>query len=287
MGKLPSDRTTVIATLAALAAFAANSLLCRRALGLELIDAGAFTLVRIASGALMLAVIVALRKPEGPRFDGTWPSAAALFAYAIGFSLAYRSLSAGVGALLLFGSVQITMIAWGIFKGERPRLWEWMGLAIAVVGLVYLVADRHVGALSWSGSLLMMVAGASWGVYSLRGRGARDPIAATAGNFVLATPLALFAWLLLLRTTSVTTPGLALAITSGALTSGLGYVLWYIALPGLPAIRAALVQLAVPVVTALAAVALLGEVITTRLVVASVLILGGITLAIVTRLRRT
>jgi drug/metabolite transporter (DMT)-like permease len=133
----------------------------------------------------------------------------------------------------------------------------------------------------------MMVAGASWGVYSLRGRGARDPIAATAGNFVLATPLALFAWLLLLRTTSVTTPGLALAITSGALTSGLGYVLWYIALPGLPAIRAALVQLAVPVVTALAAVALLGEVITTRLVVASVLILGGITLAIVTRLRRT
>jgi drug/metabolite transporter (DMT)-like permease len=277
---------TAGATLAALLAFAANSLLCRRALAPDLIDARSFTAVRILTGALVLAIIVSLRsRGKEPRFAGNWLSALALFAYALAFSLAYHSLTAGIGALILFGSVQLTMIVGGIMRGERPGVVEWIGLSIAISGLGYLVARPGEEA-SLIGALLMTIAGVSWGLYSLRGRGMRDPVAATAGNFALAVPLALIAWLTGLGVMHVTPTGLGLAALSGGSTSGLGYVIWYHALPKLTAMRAALVQLAVPILTALLAALLLGEVITARLIVAAAIVLGGIAIAIGGRLRR-
>jgi drug/metabolite transporter (DMT)-like permease len=278
---------TAGATLAALLAFAANSLLCRGALSPEvpLIDARSFTAVRLLTGALVLAIIVGLRsRRTGPRFAGNWLSALALFAYALAFSLAYHSLTAGIGALILFGSVQLTMIVGGILRGERPGDLECSGLAIAFCGLIYLVAGGDE--IATLVALLMTVAGVSWGIYSLRGRGTRDPIAATAGNFALAVPMALVAWLTGIGATHVTSSGLTLAALSGGITSGLGYVIWYHALPKLTAMRAALVQLAVPILTALLAALMLGEAITERLVIAAAVVLGGITIAIGGRLRR-
>ena len=276
-----------LATCLALGSFAANSLLCRRALGAELIDAGSFTAVRILSGTVMLVLVALLRHGNArSKFAGSWLSGAALFAYAIAFSLAYHHLSAGVGALILFGSVQATMIGVGIARGERPRWLEWVGLVTALAGLAYLVLRRDTSA-SVLGFVLMASAGIAWGIYSLRGRGASDPIAATAGNFLAATPLALLAWLMLIPQLHITTTGLLLAIISGALTSGLGYVIWYLALPGLTAMRAALVQLSVPILTAVLAAILLHEPITARLVTAAALVLGGIGLAVMGRLRRS
>lgn len=274
-----------LATVAALLAFAANSLLCRRALGQHLIDAGSFTAVRILSGALVLAAVVMWRrKRSAPRFAGSGLSGAALFGYAIAFSLAYHSLSAGVGALLLFGSVQGTMISAGIMRGERPRVLEWIGLVSALAGLVLLVVGRETNA-SLVGVLLMVGAGIAWGIYSLRGRGAPDPIAATAGNFMAAAPLAILAWLLLIPSLDITTTGLSLAVVSGAVTSGLGYIIWYVALPHLTATRAALVQLSVPILTAALAAVTLGEPLTLRWTLAAALVLGGIALAIAGRRR--
>lgn len=282
--RLPSWQVA-LTTVAALLAFAANSLLCRRALGQHLIDAGSFTAVRILSGALVLAAVVMWRrKRSAPRFAGSGLSGAALFGYAIAFSLAYHSLSAGVGALLLFGSVQGTMISAGIMRGERPRVLEWIGLASALAGLVLLVVGRETNA-SLVGVLLMVGAGIAWGIYSLRGRGAPDPIAATAGNFMAAAPLAILAWLLLIPSLDITTTGLFLAVVSGAVTSGLGYIIWYIALPHLTATRAALVQLSVPILTAALAAVTLGEPLTLRWMVAAALVLGGIALAIAGRRR--
>lgn len=277
---------TALATSGALLAFAANSLLCRWALGPERIDAASFTAVRIVAGAAVLALLMrAARDPSRP-FAGTWPSGAALFVYAIAFSLAYMSLPAGIGALVLFGSVQATMIGWGLLRGERPRGGEWLGLVLAIVGLVALVITPGMTAPPVAGALLMALAGAAWGVYSLRGRGVVDPIAATADNFLCAAPLSLLALLVLANDAHVSLSGLALAALSGAITSGLGYVVWYHALPGLTATRAATVQLAVPVLTALAAVVLLREPLSLRLVGASVFVLGGVALAVFARQRK-
>lgn len=207
-----------------------------------------------------------------------------LFLYAIAFSFAYLELSAGTGALLLFGAVQLTMLGVGIALGERPPVLEWMGLALAAGGLVYLVFPG-LHAPSPLGSVLMGAAGVAWGVYSLRGRGATNPVGETARNFLLAVPPALVASLIARHAAHITPSGAALATCSGVVTSGIGYVIWYAALPGLTAARAALVQLAVPLIAAVAGVLFLGEFISTRLLFAAVLILGGIALALAAKMR--
>jgi len=273
-------RTSVL-TLLTLLAFAGNSILCRTALGARTIDPYSFTTIRIASGALVLLPF--LRPSHAAARSSSLRAGAALFVYALAFSLAYVSLDAGTGALLLFGTVQITMIGTGLARGERPSLAQAAGLALAVIGVVLLVAPG-VTAPAPAGAALMTLAGAAWGVYSLLGRGAPDPRAATARNFAVAlAPAALvtlLAPLLLPPPTALQPRGVLLAATSGALTSGLGYVLWYAALRGHTATSAAIVQLAVPVLAALGGVALLDEGFTGRLALASVLTLGGVALAV-------
>lgn len=269
----------------ALVGFAANSLLCRAALGAASIDAASFTAIRIAAGAMMLVVIARIRSPAR-RSGGSWRSAAALFAYAACFSLAYLRLVTATGALILFATVQATMIAIGVAGGERPRALVWIGLAISLGGLVVLVAPGLTSP-DPLGAMLMAIAGASWGIYSLRGRHADDPLAVTADNFARAVPMAgLFLLVLPITGGHVELHGVALAIGSGAIASGVGYSLWYAALPSLTAVSAAIVQLAVPVVAAVAGAIVLDEVISLRLVVASGAILGGILLAVVAK-RRT
>jgi drug/metabolite transporter (DMT)-like permease len=265
-------------TVLALAAFAGNSLLCRAALAHGGIDAASFTLLRLLSGAVALAVLARLRSNRSGR--GTWPSALALFAYAAAFSFAYRQLTAATGALLLFGAVQATMIARGLWTGERLRFPQWCGLLLACGGLVGLVLPG-LSAPPLSAALLMLGAGIAWGAYSLRGRGAGDPLRVTAGNFLRAMPMAVLLALLLMDRVSMTPAGIGYAVLSGALASGVGYALWYAALPQLRATTAATVQLGVPVLAALGGVVLLGEPPTLRLLLASAAILGGIGLVVV------
>lgn len=289
----PSPRsalTVVVLATLALAAFAGNSLLCRLALAGGRIDAGTFTAVRITSGALMLIALVALRGgPGGVRAGacaGSWGSALALFLYAAPFSLAYFFLGAGVGALILFGAVQLAMVGWGVRRGERPPALAWLGLVVAFGGLVALVAPG-VRAPAPGGALLMAVAGVAWAVYSVRGRGAVDPLATTAGNFVRCVPLvAVFAGVGLVSGAEVTSSGLVLAAISGAVTSGGGYALWYAVLPALTVTRAAVVQLLVPIGAAAGGVLVLGEPVTARLFGAGVVVIGGVALAVVARARR-
>jgi len=266
-------------TALAMAAFAGNSLLCRVALRGSALDAAHFTSLRLASGAITLAVLAQSRR--GARQGvGNWLSALALFAYAAGFSLAYRSLSAGTGALLLFGAVQATMIGQGVRRGERLSGRQCVGLLLALGGLIALLLPG-LTAPPLVGSLWMLGAGFAWGVYSLRGRGAGDPVRVTAGNFLRATPLALL-WSLWNGAGSAWDGlGVGYAIASGALASGVGYAIWYSALPSLRATSAATVQLSVPVLAALGGVVFLGEGLTQRLMLASVTILGGIALALV------
>jgi len=277
-----------VLTVLALVGFAANSLLCRAALagGGRLIDAASFTGVRLVSGALVLGLLLRLR---GGRYQGgSWGSALALFAYAAGFSLAYVRIPAGVGALLLFGCVQATMLGTGLARGERPRPLEWVGLLLALGGLVGLTAPGAT-APDFVGAALMVGAGVAWGGYSLRGRGSTNPLAATANNFLLSVPMAL---VLLAVSVGVrgaphaTTRGVVLAVTSGALASGVGYSLWYAALPHLTATRAAIVQLSVPVLAATGGVLLLGEQLTVRLVGAGLALLCGVLLALASRWRK-
>jgi drug/metabolite transporter (DMT)-like permease len=259
-------------------AFAGNSLLCRLALKNTAIDAATFTTVRIASGALVLWLLARGRSGLG----GSWISALALFGYAIAFSLAYRELSAATGALLLFGAVQASMIAAGLWRGERLHAAQSAGLVLALGGLVVLLLPG-LSAPPLIASLLMLGAGVAWGVYSLRGRGAGDPLHTTAGNFVRAAPFALAASLLMFSQFSADTLGVIYAIASGALTSGVGYAIWYAALPRLRAVEAASVQLSVPVLAALGGIALLGETPTLRLIACSAAVLGGIALVIARR----
>lgn len=278
-------RTTSILGLTALAmaAFAGNSLLCRIALRETGIDAATFTSVRVASGALVLWLIVRMRGKRPPG-RGSWLSAAALFAYAAGFSFAYVSLPASTGALLLFGAVQATMIGHGLRSGERFVGIQWLGLAMAFAGVVGLMLPG-LAAPPLFGSVLMLGAGVAWGVYSLRGRGAGDATAVTAGNFLRAVPMAAALSMVLWRDATIDPAGFGYAVASGALASGIGYAVWYTALPTLKATQAATVQLSVPVLAALGGILFLGEPATLRLVVASSAILGGITLVILVRQR--
>lgn len=273
--------TVVLLTTVAMLAFAANSLLCRVALRGGHIDAASFTLVRLAAGALILWLIVRLRS-GGIGRHGSWRSAFALFAYAAGFSFAYLSLPAAAGALLLFGAVQATMIGYGLWRGERLGVVPAAGVILAGAGLVGLLLPG-LSAPPLAGSLLMIVAGVAWGVYSLRGRGSTDATASTAGNFIRSLPFVAALSLLMLPQAAMDVVGLGYAIASGALASGLGYAVWYSALPGLRATSAATVQLSVPVIAALGGAVFLDEAITPRLVLAAVAVLGGITLVITAR----
>lgn len=273
-----------IATLTALAmlAFATNSVLNRLALADTAIDAASFTLIRIAAGALVLWLLV--RRQPGGKLAGDWPGAAALFIYAAAFSFAYRELSAGTGALLLFGTVQVSMIAAGLFKGERFSALQSLGFALALAGLSVLLAPG-VSAPPIEAALLMALAGLAWGVYSLRGRATgAAPLAMTAGNFVRAMPLAAGLSMVSASSAQIDMAGALYAVASGALASGIGYALWYSALRGLSATQAATVQLSVPVIAALGGALLLAEPLTARLALASVATLGGI--ALVVGLRR-
>lgn len=266
-------------TTLAMVAFAGNSLLCRLALKHTAIDAASFTTVRLVSGAFMLCVLVQLRRSNAIG-GGNWRSAWALFVYAAAFSFAYVSLPAATGALLLFGSVQATMLGVGLSSGERLRPWQSFGVLLALAGLVVLLLPDLSMPVSTTGSLLMVVAGVAWGIYSLRGRGAGDSMRVTAGNFVRAAALglALSAWWW--NDVSIDPLGVAYAVASGAIASGVGYSLWYTALPTLTAVRAANVQLSVPVIAAVGGAVLLGEPLTLRMVLASLAILGGMALVI-------
>jgi drug/metabolite transporter (DMT)-like permease len=245
-------------------------------------DAASFTSVRLVSGALVLALIVRWRSGLFSSV-GDWASALALFVYAAGFSWAYVHLTTATGALLLFGAVQVTMIGFGLWRGERLVAWQWLGLTAASIGLLVMLLPG-LESPSLSGSLLMVAAGVGWGVYSLRGRGKGDPTAVTAGNFWRAALLALVANGLALGLNAggaqVQASGLAYALASGALASGVGYSVWYTAIRGLTPATAASVQLTVPVLAAVAATVQLGEPLTWRLVLTSIVILGGVALVI-------
>ena len=268
-------------TLLAMIAFASNSLLCRAALKHTSIDAATFTFVRIFSGAAVLWVLIKMRKVTSKE-SGNWWSGLALFVYAAAFSFAYVDVAAGTGALLLFGAVQATMILWGFGKGERLDAIQIVGLLLAAAGLVVLLFPG-LAAPPIGGSILMLAAGLAWGVYSLRGKSSRDAIAATAGNFLRAVPFAALVSVLMLPKMHLDSLGITYAVISGAITSGLGYVIWYAALPDLKAASAATVQLSVPVIAATGGILLLGEPITLRYVIASIAVLGGIFLVIIER----
>ena len=268
----------ILITALAMLAFAANSLLCRVALRDTTIDAASFTAIRLAAGAAVLAVIVRGRQGR-PMEAGSWAAAACLFGYAAFFSFAYRELSAGTGAILLFGAVQTAMLAWAFLTGERLRALQIAGLLVAVGGLVYMLLPG-LSAPPLLGAALMIAAGISWSGYSMLGRGTKDPVKATAGNFLRTVPLAAVMFLTQQTNTSVDHTGALYAVISGAITSGLGYILWYAALPALTAASAAVIQLSVPAIAALGGVVLLAEPLSSRLVIASVLIMGGIALTI-------
>jgi drug/metabolite transporter (DMT)-like permease len=266
-------------TSVAMLAFAANSILCRLALGQETIDPASFASVRVLSGAAALLLFVTLGRRPLAKSGADVRSALMLVVYMVFFSFAYATLGAATGALILFGAVQTTMIAAALQAGERLPPASWLGLALAVSGLVYLVLPG-VTAPDPLGAALMAIAGVAWGVYSLLGRGVADPLAATAVNFCYSAPLALAVSLLFRHEAILTTNGLALAIASGVVASGCGYVIWYAALRHLTATRASIVQLSVPAIAAISAVLLLSEPATTRLLLASVATLGGVAMVL-------
>ncbi len=276
--KSMSNARIVALTLLTMIAFAGNSLLCRVALKHTSIDAASFTAIRLIAGAITLWLIVRMR--HGARASGGhWLSALALFVYAAGFSFAYVSLPAATGSLLLFGAVQATMIGRGIWAGERLLRLQLVGLVLAIGGLVSLLLPG-LSAPPLLGSVLMLSAGVAWGVYSLRGKSAGDPTRVTAGNFLRAAPMAAALVLLMRNNVSLDSAGFWYALASGAVTSGIGYAIWYTVLPALKATTAATVQLSVPVIAALGGIAFLSESVTPRLVLASIAILGGIALVI-------
>lgn len=272
-------------TSLAMILFASNSLLCRVALKHTSIDAASFTTIRLVSGAVMLWLIVRIsRGTQTGR--GSWLSAVALFAYAAGFSFAYVNLTVATGALLLVGAVQVTMIGYGMWAGERLLKLQIIGLVLAFSGLIGLLLPG-LSAPPLSGALLMLGAGVAWGIYSLRGKGAGDPTRVTAGNFLRAAPIAVVLSLMMQGGASLDIGGVWYAVASGALASGIGYAIWYTALPALKATTASIVQLSFPVIAAVGAIIFLGEPITLRLVLASVAILGGIALVILEKQNAT
>lgn len=287
--KCPALKTALLTAIAMLA-FAANSVLARLALSDASVDPLAYTGIRLVSGALMLAGIVGWRsRAVGAarrwRIGGTWAGAFSLGLYAVAFSIAYVMIPTGAGALILFASVQMGMLAWAVFKGDRPAPLEWGGMAIAFAALVYLVSPGVV-APPLPGAALMAVAGLAWGAYCLVGRGSQSPLADSAGNFARGAPIGLVLIAAGVLRLQPTWGGVALGLVSGAITSALGYIIWYSALPRLSRSRAALVQLTVPAIAAAGGVVFIGEAITPRLVLATLGITGGVALALLASGRR-
>ena len=279
MAKHAERRYTAIFTVLALLAFAANSVLCRQALGGGQIDPAGFTALRLLSGALTLLGILYFRSGTFGWRGGDWKSSIYLLLYAAGFSYAYLSLTAGTGALILFAFVQLTMISAGLKNGERPKSIQWLGLLLACLGLLYLLLPG-LAAPDPLAALLMAIAGIAWGLYSLRGHSSGCPVLATAGNFFKTLPLLVPLLLWTGADIHISGEGFLLAILSGALASGCGYVVWYAALPGLSTTAAATVQLTVPVLAGLGGIFLLDEVFSLRLLLATALVLGGVGLVL-------
>ena len=276
----------VLLTAVAMIAFAANSVLARLAFATAGAEPLSYTAIRLVSGAAMLSILLGLRQRTLPRsLGGSWRAAAALFGYAIAFSIAYVLLSAGTGALILFASVQVGIIGWAILKGDRPGPLEWLGMAVALVAFAWLVSPGLV-APHPVGTLLMVLAGLCWAAYTLLGRATRSPLQDTAGNFIRTVPVAALLLVAGLAGQPIDPAAATYAAASGALASGLGYAVWYAALPGLPRTTAAIVQLTVPAIAAMGGVLFIGETVTGRLVLASIGILGGVALALVGADRR-
>ena len=276
---------TILFTGLALIAFAANSVLCRLALGGSAIDASTFTIVRLLSGVIVLTVILNISKinsNSSPSTKGSWPASIALFLYAITFSFAYVTLETATGALILFGSVQITMILLSIFSGNRLHISEWVGMAIAFAGFVYLVLPG-VTTPSVIGFFLMTVSGIAWGVYTLKGRGSKSPIMDTAYNFLRTLPFVIILAIITMKYAHYSSEGILLAALSGGIASGIGYMIWYIALSGLSVTQAAVLQLLVPVIAAVGGIIFVSESISLRLAVSSTMILGGILMVVLGR----
>ena len=268
----------VLLAALAMTAFAANSLLCRMALVETDIDPASFTFWRLTSGALMLTLLVVMRNQK-PLQEGNMASAIALFVYAAGFSFAYVSMTTGAGALLLFGAVQVTMISWGLFKGERMSALQWGGFLLALIGLILLLLP-NAAVPQLSSALMMLAAGIAWGVYSLKGKGAKFPIEATAGNFIRATLLALVLLVIFWPGGEFHAEGMAYAVASGAIASALGYALWYSILVHIAAIKAATLQLSVPVLAVFAGWLFLDETVTLRIILSSLAVIGGVAMVI-------
>lgn len=267
----------------ALIAFAANSVLCRLALGNDAIDASSFTIIRLLSGTIVLLIImVATRNITDASTKGSWVASFMLFLYAIAFSYAYISLDTGTGALILFGSVQITMILLSLISGTRLHFTEWAGVIIAFTGFVYLIMPG-VTTPSTIGFLLMTVAGVAWGIYTLKGRSSKNPLFDTAYNFLRTTPLVILLAITTINNANYSSEGILLAVLSGGITSGIGYTIWYIALGGLSSTQAAVLQLSVPVIAALGGVLFVSEAITIRLSVSAAMVLGGILMVVLGR----
>ncbi|MBT3605361.1 MAG: DMT family transporter [Candidatus Latescibacteria bacterium] len=267
----------------ALIAFAANSVLCRLALGESSIDAASFSVIRLLSGVVVLLVLVSVRgNKNGASESGSWSASLMLFLYAIAFSFAYITLDTGTGALILFGAVQITMILLSLFSGNRLHVSEWAGIALAFMGFVYLMLP-NVTTPSAMGFLLMTVAGIAWGIYTLKGRRSQNPLADTAYNFVRTLPLLIVVTVIAFKNAHFSSEGILLAVLSGGIASGLGYAIWYTALGGLSVTQAAVVQLLVPVIAAVGGVLLMSEAVTLRLVLSAAMILGGILMVVLGR----
>jgi drug/metabolite transporter (DMT)-like permease len=281
---------TPLFTAFSLIAFAANSVLNRLALGGNMIDAGSYITIRLVSGAVTLWVINAISKRnvgwlQSLHLWGSSLSAFYLFLYGVCFSFAYRSLTSGMGAFILFGTVQTTMLTMVLRRGEKPHVTEWVSLFIALIGLIYIVLPG-LSAPDPLGALLMTIAGMSWAFYTLRGKGVKDPLEKTASNFIFSIPMILCVYFLNFAKTHVNTEGVAYAVVSGALASGVGYVIWYAALRGLTTTQAALLQLSVPVIAAFGGIVFLSETLTTRLIIGGILIIGGVSLGLLGKLKK-
>lgn len=280
---LKQTTRTLIFTVLALSAFAANSVICRLALSRQVIDPASFTGIRLLSGALVLILLVSVTgSRKDPSDKGSWWSGFFLFLYAIAFSFAYISLDTGTGALILFAAVQITMITYALASGKKMNMKEWLGVLIAFAGFIYLVSPG-VTAPSLNGLLLMTLSGIGWGIYTIRGKASANALQVNAYNFLRTLPLAGIMILFSLKEMQATNEGVGLAILSGAVTSGIGYTIWYLALRGLTAVQASVVQLLVPVIAAVGGVIFLSELINQRLVIAAIMILGGIGLVVLVK----
>jgi drug/metabolite transporter (DMT)-like permease len=276
-----TSANTVLYTGLALIAFAANSVLCRLALGEQAIDWSGFTIVRLLSGVIVLLIILKIfSRGKKSASSGSWPAAFMLFLYAGAFSFAYITLDTGTGALILFGAVQLTMIIFALVKGERLGFISWSGVLLAFAGFVYLVLPG-VSTPSVVGFLLMTIAGIAWGFYTLMGKGSENPLADTTFNFTRTIPFVIILAIFTISYLELSVKGIILAVLSGAIASGIGYTIWYTALRGLSSTQAAVVQLLVPVIAAIGGVVFISEAITLHLIISSILILGGVTLVLI------